>query len=1568
MSEIQYYKGKKGGGCFPSGTMIEAPDGHKPIQEFQVGDPIWCYNSNGELIQGQVKEAFKHSLEDTENRVLYIYHESGVLRPTFNHYILTEEGKYKEAKDFKIGEKLTNEAGDLKRILAVIPDPDEYDYTYNLTVFPFPTYIADGIKVHNKGGGKGGGSEQRTPVEDANSLQARGMARLIDIMCEGEIHGLVDGAKSIFFDEVVHQNDDNSYNFDGVTYYERKGTADQDIISGFKDSEGEHSVQIEVTEQGGGIIRQITDTEVDDVRVTVQVPQLYQVNNETGDIQEHTVQMQIHVQPFTGNFSSVATINLAGKCTSAYQRSVRITGLANYGPGPWKIKVTRTTKDSDSVYFIDRTYWFSYTELINERFSYPHSALIGLEVNAEQFGDRIPNRYYHIKGMKIKYPSNYNPTTRVYTGEWNGTFVTGWTDNPAWVYYDLVNNSRYGLGLNAAYIDKWGLYTIAQYCDTLVDDGFGSTEPRFTFNGVIQSRAEAYFVMTMICSCFRAMPYWASNTAYVSQDSPKAASKLVTAASVIGGEFIYESSGLTGRRTVANVTWNDPADFYRPAVEQVQHDLGVNRYGFKPIDVQAYGCTSRGQAHRLGKWIIDSEYSETELVRYRASWDHVDVVPGDIIKIADPHYASNAEFGGRIDNATTTSITLDREVTLDGVTAYTLWCTLPDNTIEEKDVLSGVGTHTTLTTVAFSSAPQKHALWVLTSNVLTTRDFRVLTIKESEPHIAEIHALEYDATKFARVEQDIYLDTTPVSQTPSGPLIAPTGLTIQEYHRMEGQNSLFGVIISWEPSADNRVILYEAQIKQDGDYQWTTIGNSTTNSITIQSLEAGTYDFRVRARSYTLMSSWISTSEVIDNDPDAPPDIEGLQVAGGGTQYTGKNIEIEWTESADPKILNYKVDVYMYVDDVFLRTEYVPVGRYTYFWDYNLEDNGGVGKRAIRFRVYGQDVHGKFSNNPAVLVASNPPPDMSGSSPTITPIFNGLKIDWGAIQPADTDLDKYKVYISAFSPPTDIVGVVDKNTLIHYPGGLRSDTTYYVQIEPWDLWGPGTKTTPTSGYEPLEVPQFNIDSELSENITMTDFDGNNAAALISLYDRNKTSGGVSYTIGGTDKWIDYTFPIKMLIDRIAVWVSDSMDVYVAYTEDGTTWNWLKAEADHTLTSTNELLAGANQADCQTNYWTLPASGKHVAIFPQQTVAKAVRLYMMGSVTRSIYELVFFREVLAEYIIADYLSAISANLGTITAGILQSPTWDADNGMLFDLIAEAVKFGGATDPKFDWDGGTNTLNIGAVVTFESASSGYSNISDKPTDLGDINEGEGTKLTGIATGADVTGDNTADDTDKVGGVDAATIAGWKYAGQTTIDGGDIQTDTITAVQIGANEIITVEANIDNAVINTLHLAEAAVTDFSNYFSTGDVSINAWTYGTWYDLFELDYDISPTQTDYGLIISGQIGASTSSFIDSGYINYSVGLEYKWIISVVGGATIRTFTDRIGQLFTVKQAVQGVFFYQEDSGGNFNAYITDSSFSADDTVRLTLQARRITGGGTSATVTGDISLRFGSITGLKK
>jgi predicted phage tail protein len=816
-------------------------------------------------------------------------------------------------------------------------------------------------------------------VQDAlNSgvLRSKAYARIVDLVSEGEVEGLVNGAQSIYFNGTPLANSDGSLNFQGVSVEARPGTNDQAYIAGIPAVESENTVNAEVT-NATSVTRTVTNPDVNAVRITLSAQALFK-QKDNGDVVGLSVNFAVDLQSNGGGYTEVLNTYMTGKATSKYQRSYRVELT---GDGPWDIRVRRITEDTDDLKIQDKTFWDSYTEIIDTKLRYPNSAIAFVKLDASAF-DGIPTRAYEMKLLKVKVPSNYNPETRAYTGSWDGTFTTAWTDNPAWCFYDLITNQRYGLGgfITAGQVDKWELYTIGQYCDELVPDGFGGTEPRFTCNMYLQSRAEAYKVVQDMASCFRSMVYWASGSLTLTQDAPSDPVALYTQANVINGEFRYSGSSAKARHTVAIVTWNDPADQYKQKIEYVEDQEAIARFGNVPTEVVAIGCTSRGQANRVGRWLLFSERYQSEVVSFSTGMEGVVARPGQVIKVADASRAG-ARLGGRVHSATTTAVTLDAAVSL-GVSSWTMYVMLPDGTVETRAVSSATGAVVTLAT-ALSAAPQPGAQWIMSTSNVEAQTFRVLSMSEQDNGLVEISAIKHDPDKYTAVENGLVLQPRDITVL-NDPPATPTNGSVSEYLYATLTDVRVGATISWSQvdRAANYLVSY--RINSDNPVEVTR----QSNSLELVNTPTGTYEVTIRAVTALGVKSqpYTFTASVLGKTA-RPADVANLQM----TVQADTGI-LQWDSHADLDVrIGGQISVrYSEELDGAQWNTSLPVGDFP-----GSSTSANVPLRAGTYLAKAKDSSGQYSQNAALVVtdAPNIVQFNAVASSTQDPAFAGAKTD-----------------------------------------------------------------------------------------------------------------------------------------------------------------------------------------------------------------------------------------------------------------------------------------------------------------------------------------------------------------------------------------------------------------------------------------------------------------------------------------------------------------------------------------------------------------------------------------------
>lgn len=586
-----------------------------------------------------------------------------------------------------------------------------------------------------------------------------------------------------------------------------------------------------------------------------------------------------------------------------------------------------------------------------------------MRVDSQQF-QTIPNRGYDLKGLLVRYPTNYDPVNRTYTGIWDGTFTVGYTNNPAWCFYDLLTNNRYGLGdyLDGSQVDKWSLYAIGQYCDQMVSDGYGGTEPRFTCNLYLQSAAEAFKVVSDMATIFRGISYWASGTLTPVQDRPSDPIALFTNANVIDGAFSYSGSSIKNRHTVALVTWSDLSDFGRQKVEYVQDDDGIRKYGVVRTEITAMGCTSRGQAHRAGQHILYTEKAETETVTFKTGLDGLQIYPGAIISTSDLN-RSGTRMGGRVLSGTASSIVLDSSFAINNSNAYKLSVMMPDGTMGTSNVTNGPGLTNTLTvSPAFASAPQSGTLFVIAANDLVPEVWRVLSVTESDKNVAEISCLKHDPNKYALIESGIQLPAIPISSIKSRP-DAPTNLSVvTTSYQLSGDVLGLRAVVSWTGATSEYRIKWRKSITGTWNEKYVT-----QPTLDINSVDADAYDFEVRAVSpLGIESDATALSLTLTPTPIVLPDVTGLALE---TSFNVKNAKFIW--NAVSGALSYDVQVLAGPTLALKRAFNIgDVRRYDYSVADMVADGGPWRQVSLKVRANGR--FGAASANYAQVTAGNP--------------------------------------------------------------------------------------------------------------------------------------------------------------------------------------------------------------------------------------------------------------------------------------------------------------------------------------------------------------------------------------------------------------------------------------------------------------------------------------------------------------------------------------------------------------------------------------------------------------------
>ncbi|HEN3561587.1 TPA: host specificity protein J [Yersinia enterocolitica] len=711
-------------------------------------------------------------------------------------------------------------------------------------------------------GRKGGSSNATTPVESPDSIQSTAKAKILLALGEGEFAGGLDGT-NIYLDGTPIKNPDGSSNFTGVTWEYRAGTQAQDYIQGMPNVENEITVNTELKSDTLWV-RSVTNTQLSAVRVRFGWPSL-QRQADNGDVGGYRIEYAIDVSTDGGAYSTLLNTAIDGKTTTLYERSHRIN-LPKATTG-WQIRSRRITANANSGRIADRMNTEAISEVIDAKLRYPNTALLYIEFDATQF-QNIPAISCEPKGRVIRVPTNYDPDTRSYSGIWDGSFKWAYTNNPAWVFYDIVLAERFGLGLriDSTQVDKWELYRIGQYCDQLVPDGRGGsgTEPRFICDVYIQSQAEAFTVLRDLAAIFRGMTYWGNNQLCALADMPRDVDYIFTRANVIDGRFTYGGGSEKKRYTTAMVSWSDPSNNFQDAIEAVSDNDLVRRYGINQIDMTAIGCIRQTEANRRGRWALLTN-SKDRIVNFNVGLDGAIPLPGHIIGIAD-EMLSGRKTGGRISAVSGRNITLDRIADVNA--GDRLLVNLPSGVSQARTVQS-VNEEVVTVSVAYSETPVAESIWSVDADDLAIQQYRVTGISDNDDNTYSISGVQHDPDKYERIDTGARIDERPISVIPPGVQPPPTNVVIDSFSALSQGLAVTTLRVTWEPAAS--AIAYEAEWRRDNG-NWISAPRTSAQGFQVEGIYAGQYQARVRAINPSDISSiWANAQETTLNGKEGNP-------------------------------------------------------------------------------------------------------------------------------------------------------------------------------------------------------------------------------------------------------------------------------------------------------------------------------------------------------------------------------------------------------------------------------------------------------------------------------------------------------------------------------------------------------------------------------------------------------------------------------------------------------------------------------------------------------------------------
>ncbi|CDG74757.1 phage-related protein, tail component [Acinetobacter nosocomialis 28F] len=725
-------------------------------------------------------------------------------------------------------------------------------------------------------GAKKGSKKQRQPVISPDSAQSKTFIKVLYGLAEGEIEGLANGLQSIYLEETPLQNADGSLNFENVKVDFRNGTNDQEYIEGFPAVENETAIDVELKSETPWV-RAFSNLDLDAVRLRLKWGPLRTQNATNGDVSGVTIEYAIDLQIDGGVWTEVLKTKISDKTSANYERAHRID-LPRADSG-WLIRVRRLTPNSTSEYVSDKMYIAAVTEVIDAKLRYPNTALLGLQYDAETFGN-VAKVAMDAKGRILKVPTNYNPVTRQYVGMWDGTFKEAYSNNPAWIYYDICTVDRYALGdrLTPLMVDKWSLYRLAQYCDQMVPDGLGGQEPRFTCNVYLQSAEGAFEILTKLAGVFRAITFWDGNSIICDADIPQDTYFTYTRANVIDGNFEYAGTRARDRHNVVKVAWDNPANHYKTEYEFVRDEKAIAEAGqVRILELDAWGCTSRGQAQRAGHWALKSEQLETRTVSFKVGLDGYIPLPGKVIEVADPLFAGRAN-GGRVSaiSADRKSITLDRDDVV-AVAGDRLIINGEDGKAQTRIVQSISGRVVTVTHEFDAIATQN--VWVIDAQDLATMKFRVISITQDESHQFSVTALQYNPAKFDAIDKGAYFDEVPISIVNPTIQDPVTNVVVTSESRVDQGINVATMIVSWTQAKG--AVKYQVEWRKD-DGSWIKLPVTGNNSVEVPGIYAGQYQARVTAISAFEIASLpvYSTLTELSGKQGLPPKPAFIQATG----------------------------------------------------------------------------------------------------------------------------------------------------------------------------------------------------------------------------------------------------------------------------------------------------------------------------------------------------------------------------------------------------------------------------------------------------------------------------------------------------------------------------------------------------------------------------------------------------------------------------------------------------------------------------------------------------------------
>ena len=843
--------------------------------------------------------------------------------------------------------------------------------------------------IYGSGGGKGGGGGGA--VEAPNTLQSDTIVRVLEVISEGEIDGIVGGLKGVYFDNTPIQTADGTNNYENISIELRNGLPDQEYMAGFPAAETIHDFGAEFT-TSTSFTYTVSDAEIDAVKVTITLPNgLSEQNTSNGNLNGSTVTFAIDTALQGGVYSMFNSYTIEGKTTSSFGRTYRVERPGT--TGLWSVRVRRITDDATKSNIRNQTSVGGITEIQDVKLPYNDIAYAGVAVSAKAVGGRIPNRSYLTRGIKCRVPANYNPETGEYTGIWAGDFKLAWTNNPAWILFDLLTNTRYGMGdyVNENEIDLYSFYDAGVYNDQFVYDGKGGVERRFTFNTQIMNQEDAVKVIQQIAGTFNAILLREGPLYRLQQDRPESPVRILTNSNVLNGSFNIVETPIQSRRTVVNAKYIDKNNFYKTQITTVTAgEDKIERYGYIETDIECFGVTSEGQAIRNAKWFIETELNQTKIARFQMSFNGFNLRLGDIVSIWDEDFTGTVA-SGRLLSVTPidwshATIVFDRPVAIPANANI--------NYSVGDEILTAIcdgGVTTSTTVIAFSAGgtPPKEGSIFFVNNAVKPMQFRITKINQSDTNVLDIEALQHDPSKYNRIEQGVTIEAPIYSGISTAKIQPVTNITFSVIGYVSDEGVRRDLAVAWQPPVNADILYYTFQYRRNGG-NWES-ARAEGPSYEIQNINEGIFDVRVITQSLNGTSSIPATATytftLSGGTGSVLSAVTSLAVANtGGTSWSERDLSIQWAnpsinENKGIQLKDFRVDVKDSSDNI-IRTEYVDrvaasqTQKYTYSYEKNHLD-GGL-RRTLKVTVYCRDTDNRLSAG-TTTTFTNPVP----AAPTV---------------------------------------------------------------------------------------------------------------------------------------------------------------------------------------------------------------------------------------------------------------------------------------------------------------------------------------------------------------------------------------------------------------------------------------------------------------------------------------------------------------------------------------------------------------------------------------------------------